>query len=62
MPWIVAGNTVVYDSTSNCRPYRGCELHRPTSRRLSPGCTPSSAPTTVTRSAPERSVATRAIV
>ena len=34
----------------------------PTSRRLSPGCTPSSAPTTVSRSVPERSVATRAIV
>ncbi len=32
------------------------------SRRLSPGCTPSSAPTTVSRSLPERSVATRAIV
>ena len=62
MPWIVAGNTVVYDSTSNCRPYRGCEPHRPTSRRLSPGCTPNNAPTTVSRSAPERSVATRAIV
>jgi hypothetical protein len=62
IPWTVAGNTVVYDSTSNCRPYRGCEPHRPTSRRLSPGCTPNSAPTTVTRSAPERSVTTRAIV
>jgi hypothetical protein len=62
MPCTVAGNTVVNESTSNCRPYRGCELQRPTSRRLSPGCTPSSAPTTVTSSAPERSVATRAIV
>ena len=62
MPWIVAGNTVVNESTSNCRPYFGCEPHRPTSRRLSPGCTPSSAPTTVSRSVPERSVATRAIV
>ena len=62
MPWMVAGNTVVYESTSNCRPYLGCEPHRPANRRLSPGCTPSSAPTTVTRSAPERSVATRAIV
>ena len=32
MPWIVAGNTVVYDSTSNCRPYlrvRAPPAHQP---------------------------------
>jgi len=62
MPCTLAGDTVVYASTSNCRPYRGCEPQRPTSRRLSPGCTPNSAPTTVTRSIPERSVGIRAIV
>jgi hypothetical protein len=62
MPCTVAGSTVVNDCTSNCRPYLGCEPHRPTRRRLSPGCTPSNEPTTVSRSAPDRSVATRAIV
>lgn len=62
MPCTVAGSTVVNECTSNCLPYLGCEPHRPTSRRLSPGCAPSSAPTTVSRSLPDRSVATRAIV
>lgn len=61
MPCTVAGNTVV-NGTSNCRPYSGCEHHRPTSRRLSPGCTLSNAPTKVSRSLPDRSAATRAIV
>src|SRR5262245_33612605 len=59
---MVAGSTVEYDRTSNCRPYRGCDVHRPVSRRLSPTCAPSSGPTTVSRSVPLRSVATRAIV
>ncbi len=59
--WIVAGNTVVYDSTSNCRPYCGCDDQRPISRRLSPGYAPNSAPTTVSRLLP-RGVATRATV
>src|SRR6266542_517732 len=61
MPWIVAGSTVVYEITSNCRPYCGCDDHQPRIRRLSPGCAPNRAPTTVNRSEP-RPVATRAIV
>src|SRR5215213_5120480 len=61
MPWIVAGSTVVYETTSNWRPYWGCDDHQPCNRRLSPGCAPSSAPTTVSRSEP-RPVATRATV
>src|SRR3954467_1738981 len=61
MPWIVAGNTVVYETTSNWRPYCGCDDHQPRIRRLSPGWAPSSAPTTVSRSEP-RPVATRATV
>ena len=59
---MVAGSTVVYESTMNCLPYCGCEPHRPCIRRLSPGCAPSSAPTTVSRSPPPRPVSTRATV
>lgn len=62
MPWTVAGRTVVYERTSNWRPYFGCVVQRPVSRRLSPICAPRSGPTTVSRSGPVRSVATRAIV
>src|SRR5262249_45125407 len=62
MPWTVAGSTVVYECTSNWRPYLGCDVHRPVSRRLSPTCAPSSAPTTVIRSGPPRLAATRAMV
>ena len=59
---MVAGSTVVYECTSNCVPYLGWLLQRPVSRRLSPTWAPSSGPTTVSRSGPVRSVATRATV
>ncbi len=62
MPCTVAGSTLVQLCTSNWRPYFGCEPQRPTIRSRSPGCTPGRAPITVSRSVPERSVATRAIV
>ena len=62
MPWIVAGSTVLYECTWNCLPYLGWLLQRPVNRRLSPTWAPNSGPTTVSRSGPVRSVATRAIV
>ena len=62
MPWIVAGSTVVKECTWNCLPYLGWLPHRPVRRRLSPTWAPNSGPTTVSRSGPVRSVATRAIV
>src|SRR6266498_4069807 len=43
MPWIVAGSTVLYEITSNCRPYCGCDGSLPGGRegarpsRLEPG-------------------------
>jgi hypothetical protein len=62
MPWIVAGSTVANECTWNCLPYLGWLAQRPVSRRLSPTWAPSNGPTTVKRSGPVRSVATRAMV
>ncbi len=62
MPWTVAGRTVRYDQTSNWRPYLGWLVHRPVRSRLSPTWAPSSGPTIVSRSLPDRAVEARAIV